>query len=362
MASKYYSLQRILDIHAQYYVIFGERSNGKTYAALKLTVEDYVQNGRQSVIVRRNDLDFLRGRGRVMFDGLVANGEISRLTGGEWTGVTFIGREWYFCRTDSKIGLVHDETWFCRAMSLSTAMHDKSTSYPGVYNVIFDEFIAKTYMDDEFGIFMNVLSTVIRDRTGIRVFMLGNTINRFCPYFKEMGLKHVMTQKPGTIDVYEYGDSGMRVAVERCNTAKERGGKESDVYFAFDNPTLRMIKTGEWDIQAYPRKPVDFERRDVLFTYFIIFSGQTFQCEVIQKDGCAFTYVHRKTTPIQNEKRDVVYQLEVDPRPNIRNHFTRPATEFDRKLYSFFLRGKVFYQDNDVGDTIRNFLASDSQT
>ena len=36
--------------------------------------------------------------------------------------------------------------------------------------------------------FMNVLSTIIRDRENIKIFMLGNTVNKYCPYFDEMGL------------------------------------------------------------------------------------------------------------------------------------------------------------------------------
>ena len=35
MKAKYYSLKNILDKNAIYNVIFGERSNGKTYSVLK---------------------------------------------------------------------------------------------------------------------------------------------------------------------------------------------------------------------------------------------------------------------------------------------------------------------------------------
>ena len=52
---KYYScryvLQQVPD--AFYYVIFGERSNGKTYSVLDYALEDYFKNGNQLAIVRR---------------------------------------------------------------------------------------------------------------------------------------------------------------------------------------------------------------------------------------------------------------------------------------------------------------------
>ena len=46
---KYYSLGRILAKNADYNIIFGERSNGKTYAALAHGLETFVKTGKQKV-------------------------------------------------------------------------------------------------------------------------------------------------------------------------------------------------------------------------------------------------------------------------------------------------------------------------
>ena len=40
---KYYSLDNILKKNSVYNVIFGERSNGKTYAVLKYGIEQYLK-------------------------------------------------------------------------------------------------------------------------------------------------------------------------------------------------------------------------------------------------------------------------------------------------------------------------------
>ena len=58
--------------------------------------------------------------------------------------------------------------------------------------------------------------------------MLGNTVNRYCPYFKEMGLAHIKEMKPGDIDLYRYGDSELTVAVEYTTPKKN----SPDEYFA----------------------------------------------------------------------------------------------------------------------------------
>ena len=44
---KYYSLNKINSKKATYNVIFGERSNGKTYACLQQALENYFNNGSQ---------------------------------------------------------------------------------------------------------------------------------------------------------------------------------------------------------------------------------------------------------------------------------------------------------------------------
>lgn len=43
---KFYSLDNILSHNATYNVIFGERSNGKTYSVLKLGLENFVNENK----------------------------------------------------------------------------------------------------------------------------------------------------------------------------------------------------------------------------------------------------------------------------------------------------------------------------
>jgi hypothetical protein len=47
------------------------------------------------------------------------------------------------------------------------------------------------YLGDEFVKFCNLLSSLIRDRKDCVVYMLANSVNKYCPYFEEMGLEDV---------------------------------------------------------------------------------------------------------------------------------------------------------------------------
>ncbi len=351
----YYSLSRILEYKALYNLIIGERSNGKTYACLQYGLKEYWEKGSQMALVRRWDTDFKGKNGQQMFSGLEMSGEVSRITGGEWTGVWYWSGRWYLCRYDEKGNREREETPFCYGFAINTQEHDKSTSYPGIRTVIFDEFLTRNmYIPDEFILFMNVLSTIIRDREDVKIFMLGNTVNKFCPYFQEMGLKHVQDMKQGSIDLYQYGESKLTVAVEYCRTKKE--GKKSDVYFAFDNPKLSMITGGAWEISIYPHSPFKIRPKDILFTYFIDFDRNLLQCEVICWDTCMYTFIHRKTTPLQAPETDLIFSPEYSPRPNHRRMITRPMDKLGHKIADMYKADKIFYQDNEVGEIVRNYL------
>ena len=354
MKQKFYSLKNILSKDAQYNVIFGERSNGKTYSVLKYAVKKFHESGEQLAIVRRWQDDFTGKRGATMFDALVSNGEIARITGGAWTGVYYYGARWYLSKIEDE-KRVTSETPIAYGFSITSMEHDKSTAYPDITTILFDEFLTRSaYLPDEFVLFMNVLSTIIRHRTNVKIFMLGNTVNRYCPYFSEMGLTHIKEMKPGDIDVYRYGNSKLTVAVEY--TAPNSRGKESDLYFAFDNPKLSMITGGAWEIAIYPHCPVKYTPAEILFTYFIEFSGDTLQCEIVLHDDLYFTFVHRKTTPLKEPETDLIYSPEFSPRPNWRRKITKPTSDIERKIADFYLKDKVFYSDNEVGEIVRNYL------
>lgn len=355
-SKKYYSLSNILKERGTYNVVVGERSNGKTYAVLSMFIWLYAKYKIQGAIIRRWDEDFKGKRGKTMFANHVANGLIDKYTNGEYNTIYSYSGQWFFAyQENGEIKRTNDEP-FCFGFSLSAMEHDKSSSYPRVKTVVFDEFITRGYyLPDEFIVFQNVLSTIIRERDDVNIFMLGNTVNKYCPYFKEMGLINVSKMKQGVIDIYTYGDNTeLRVVVEFSDSPLKK--KKSDKYFAFNNPRLKMITSGTWEISIYPHLPIKYKDNDIYFIYFIIFEGSTLQCEIIFKDGNYFTYIHNKTTPIKNPNKDIVYQQEYDARPNYYRKITKPRSELEKKIAWFFINDKVFFQDNEVGEIVRNYL------
>jgi hypothetical protein len=355
MGQKYYSLAHILNRQAHYNIIFGERSNGKSFAVLLHGLKKYLKTGEQMAIVRRWSEDFTGKRGQQMFSAIVSAGYISKLSDGKYNGIYYYSSRWFLCSYSEDGKREQDEKPFAYGFSISAGEHDKSSNYPEITTILFDEFLTRRgYLPDEFVLFMNTISTIIRGRKNVTIFMLGNTVNKYCPYFKEMGLLHIPKMRPGDIDVYKYGDSGLRVAVEY--TAPTERGKNSDIYFAFDNPKLSMITGGEWEIDIYPHLPVKYSPKDILFIYFIQFNENILQCEIIQKDDMCFTFIHRKTTDLKLKDTDIIYSTVFNADARYKRKITKPDDKISKKIAEFFVRDKVFYADNEIGEIVRNYL------
>ena len=353
---KYYSLNKINKKDATYNVIFGERSNGKTYATLKQALENYFDNGSQFAYIRRWSVDVQPKRMNNLFNAIIEDGYLEKLSGGKFTAIFYRTGRFYLCTYNDKgKPIYNEEDIIGYAFSLSENEHNKANSYPRVTTIIFDEFLTnKIYLPDEFILFMNTVSTIVRQRTNVKIYMLGNTVNKFCPYFKEMGLTNILSMKQGSIDLYTYGESKLKVAVEYADSKKKF--KKNNFYFAFNNPKLKMITGGAWELNIYPHAPVKWLPKNIIFTYFIDFNDNIYQCEIINKDTNVFTFIHEKTTPIKNPDKDIIYTLDYNPKINYNVNILKPLTEYQNKITWFYTHDRVYYQDNNVGDSINNYL------
>ena len=367
MKEKFYSIERIMREvpDALYYMIIGERSNGKTFSVLEYALKDYLANGNQLAVIRRWEEDLKGKRGQDLFTSAFCENPfkgnyLKTLSKGEYNDFFLYSGKWYLQRKKANGEVEKRDTRpFAFRFALTSGEHDKGTSYTGVKTILFDEFLTnKYYLPEEFKLFMGTVSTIIRtgedgkENQDVKIFMCGNTVNKYSPYFAEMGLTNINKMKKDVIDVYDYGDSGLRVAVEYSSFPG--GKKKSDKYFAFDNPSLKMITSGEWEISVYPHKPVDFFVTDIAFYYFIQFAGETLQCEIVIKDDLTFTFIHRKTTPLKDDS--LVYMQDYSPLPNRARLLNRPRSTVEKRIWDYFKRGLVFYQDNEIGDLVRNYL------
>ena len=357
MKKKYYNLKRILNQNADYNLIIGERSNGKTYGVLKYCLEQYQKNKEKFVYIRRWKEDIVGKRGDVIFTSLIQNNEISKITDGQFSSCMLSAGKFYFCNYDDKLKkMIPSNDYFCHLVSLSDMEHDKSLSFAGVKNIVFDEFLTRRYyLKDEFMLFMNVLSTIIRDRKDIKIFMLGNTVNKYCPYFTELGI-NIEKLEQGNIDLYHYGDSELTLAIEYCDDGNKQK-KESNKYFAFNNPRLNMIKSGAWELDIYPHLPAGYKisDKDILFRFYVLFCEKIIQGNIIQQGTDLFLFFHYKTTDIKDIDKNLIYSLNNNVKINYRRNLLRGIGKLENKINMLFAMNKVFYSNNEIGEIIHNY-------
>ena len=355
---KFYTLDAILPYDADYNVIYGERSNGKTTAVLRYALEDHIDSGykNQLAIIRRWEEDFKGKNGQQMYENIVQLGWIESLTKKKYNSVYYYSQRWFLCNYDDFGNkTAQAEEPFALGFSITSEEHYKSTSYPKIKTILFDEFITRQYyLPEEFVKYQNLLSTIIRLRTDVKIFMCGNTINKFCPYFAEMGLTGIKKQQKGTIDIYTYGDSTLKVAVEYSDFPAKK--KASNKYFAFNNPKLEMITHGGWEIDIYPHLPVKYRPKDVVYFFYVVFDEEMLQGNIICVEDKTFLYFHRKTTPIRDDNTQIVYQQQTDYRRNYRVSILKPYSKVDKYIAELLNRKKAFYQDNEIGEIMNNYI------
>lgn len=354
---KYFSLDNLDKTGADYRMAFGKRSNGKTYAVLHRILKNYCESGKQGAYIRRWREDFIGQRGKRMFEGLAENKVIETLTNNEYQGVSYYASAWYLAKYDEKEQkLIRDENaLFMYGFSLSSNEHDKGASFPRVTTVFFDEFLARgQYLPDEFVLLMNTLSTIIRGRDDVVIYMMGNTVNKYCPYFAEMGLRHVKQMEQGSIDLYQYGEQELTVAIEYAEDLQTTA--KSNKYFAFDNPKLQMITNGKWELAIYPHAPCKWQPKNIIGLFFIQFDDELLQCEIIRMGKDTFIYVHQKTTDIKYPDKELIYTTAFETGYNYNRRLTRPRTKAEKIIAQLFHEDKVYYQNNDIGEVVRNYL------
>jgi len=166
--SMFYDGNETLTHNALFNFIVGNRGAGKTYWSTGWAIKDFLKTGKQFVYVRRYDTEFENGKKEQFFDAIKEQFPDNELK-----------VKGYKAYIDGEI---------CgHFLALSKAKIEKSTSFPNVNKIIFDEFVLDKgnyyYLPDEVTNFLDLYETVARARQDVRVFFLSNAITVTNPYF-----------------------------------------------------------------------------------------------------------------------------------------------------------------------------------
>ncbi len=254
---KWYSLDNILKKDAQYYIIFGERSNGKSFAVDKYIIDKYFADGSQFAFVKRFEEDIKSKYMSEVFPMELRDYVEEKFN----KKIKFYRGQWLVYDSD-KEGKISECDIMGYAFSLSAVNRTKATTYPLIETILFEEFMSIdcSYLPDELNLLLNLVSTIARHRHTLKIFMLANSISKYSPYSSALGIR-LHRLKKGEIIEKEYQDKKgfkTKFAIERSenvNVFDNTDNKDKVVYNIFGNSGVGgMITSGDFETHSYKRK------------------------------------------------------------------------------------------------------------
>ena len=341
MKEKFYRLTKILKANAVWNMILGQRDNGKSYAVKEQCIKD-AWNNKLMVYLRRWDIDIKRSKVERYFQDM--QNVIKRVTKGKCDCITYFSESLYFSRTNEK-GIAERISIAGYTVGLSGQSHDKSINFPDAYNIIFEEFVTDdVYLDNESELLFNIVSTIKRRHT-VRVWLIGNTISRLCPYYSEWELTNIPHQKVDTIEVYEKivgtdiitGENRIvRVAVELCDEITE-----NDIFFGESADT---VTSGKWNSKKMPHLPLPYNDYKSLYKVVIKKYNMEYMIEVL-KTNIYVLYVHPNT---DKKFTGRILQNAYDPHPATTQYLTE-LTKGDIMIKDLLKNNKICFSDDLTG-------------
>lgn len=347
MKKRYYDLSNLLGCGCYWMILYGMRSNGKSYSVKKYALEQATK-GIKFVYLRRWSEDIKAKEVDTYFDDM----DVEQITEGKYNGVTAYQGFFYFTYFEDDKEKRGDQIG--RYCSLNQAERYKSQVFKDYGIVIYEEFLTnKIYLgsndNPEPKQLMQFVSTVARDRN-IYVFLIGNTISRVCPYFSEWGLKGIMQQQPGTIDIYHLrGENGVvDIAVENCEVVETK----SRMFFG---NTAKQITSGEWEVNDCPKLLKPYAFYNMLYEIDIQYGEFKYIMQLLAdgETGGTFVYIYPNTTG-RKIRRVITNIFNVDP---MITNGLNPRIKAECLISECFRSGKVCYSDNLTGTDFKQILS-----
>ena len=282
----HYNIDNIDKENANYNLIYGEKSNGKSYQVKhKKALMPYMNNKRRFILQRRFKEDLTK----TWVSQYFADTDIERITNSVYNSVTKYSNEIYFSKIDENFKEKRGEK-IGYAIPLSLEQRFSSGSFLDVDNIIYEEFMSRgVYIANEPNKLMTFYSTVDRKQGRVKLWLVGNTVSKICPYLNEWGLMDILKhQKQGEIKtkIIHNEENDVKIAIEYC---KSSGGKTMAIGTA-----KTMIDDGEWQVDKQPILPLSYKEYKMLFRIGFLYKGFKFLGELLKNnitnEICWFIY------------------------------------------------------------------------
>lgn len=227
--------------NSSYYICVGQRGDGKSYSVLRICLENFRDNNKKFVYMRR----WVDDVNTFACSTLIKQELVNEVFGEDYE-VNFRNHVFTLKHTiiDEETLKESVEKWeIGYAVAVSDSKHRKGTNYPDTNIIFFDEFIdlaGENILSNEFNKFENIVNTIKRQNK-VKIFMCANTVSKYSEYLTRLNInadaveqgsiKEVLSPMGFTYVIYEY-----------CRRNYLIG------YFVGALTQSNMIASGEWEI------------------------------------------------------------------------------------------------------------------
>lgn len=293
------------------YVIYGMRSNGKTYAVKQFIIDqlkDALASGSKNgrfMYVRRKHTHIVRTKMRKLFEDISDQAE-NELN----SPIFFSSEKQFFIETEKgqeTVGYVG---------SVEDAFDLKGIPFNDVNTIFFDEFLDYEYFEDEKEKFIHLLSTITRRREDVTIFMVANTVAKASPYFELLKINPNKI-KPGDIAVIEHR-AGARIVVERTSAPGENHAsleQKKNKYIGFDeSEAVRMVLLGEWEYKNANITKVDgvgWDHMRHLIPVYVTGMGKVYELSINTDEKLPIGFARELQTNGLKVSKKIRYNLKM---------------------------------------------------
>ena len=354
--TEYYNPAKSPFDKCKWFINLSDRSTGKTTNWLLFGMTMNKLYGTVIQYVRQTNDMITPRNSKNLFDTILDNNYVSKLTDGKYNTIVYKAKRWYYAKSDEN-GEIEEQknTNFMCMLSIDNAENYKS-SYNAPYGdlIIFDEFIGKYYYRNEFVRFNDLLKTIIRDRQSPIIVLLANTIDKNSQYFNELEIYNtVQNMKQGDSEIIT-SERGTNIYVEILESGVKKQKTRSIVntlFFGWKNPLISSITGDDWAINNYPHIP-QYNSKIILKRYYLDFNNTLLALDIKSCDEIGmYVAVHRATRTYDDS---IIFTIGEIDKNNKRFRFG--FTPSDKRLWELYKRNKFYYASNDIGSLIDNYV------
>ena len=376
--ARYFEVKPLLKKYpkARYYFVLGGRGTGKTYPVIREAITDAIQGKGKFAYVRRHKESLTTFNIKTTFS--IHHDIVETLTKGAWNRITYWQRQFWLERWElnPETGLMErtakNPEPIGAAYAMSTWETDKGADFgfdSGIKHIILDEALSKAgqYLNDEWAIFQNVISSLVRDRWDFdtKIWLLANPISKWNnPYFRNMGITKELLNNPGITEIKYPDDKGgtamssvfayIGLCVGDIDPNREA---VYNTFFAFEHSKgkSKSITHGYWEMDDSSRLPSGiYQESTKNRTVYLIFGEEKLAIDIMKYDyNNKYYLMVYPTNNIREKTYYLILGTSLDKYAVVGYDNSHPIAKLIMQIHD---TGQVYYSDDATADAFHGFL------